>query len=159
MELVSGGALQERVHARGQLPIGEAVDCVLQIIEVLAAAQRIGILHRDVKLSNCSASWSSLYVRGLEPGRSGVHGGDPRAGQALDLATLAGPGVAWPARRVVDRLTGARLAGSPCRHLAGAALRPAAVEFNLAVRFAWAIVRQQLKLCPRNPMLCLVVPS
>ena len=29
MELVSGGTLQERVRARGPLPIGEAVDCVL----------------------------------------------------------------------------------------------------------------------------------
>jgi hypothetical protein len=53
MELVSGGTLQERVRARGPLPIGEAVDCVLQIIEGLDAAQRIGILHRDVKPSNC----------------------------------------------------------------------------------------------------------
>jgi hypothetical protein len=53
MELVSGGTLQERVRARGPLPIGEAVDCVLQIIEGLSAAQRIGILHRDVKPSNC----------------------------------------------------------------------------------------------------------
>jgi hypothetical protein len=53
MELVSGGTLQERVRARGPLPIGEAVDCVLQIIEGLEAAQRIGILHRDVKPSNC----------------------------------------------------------------------------------------------------------
>jgi hypothetical protein len=53
MELVSGGTLQERVRARGPLPVGEAVDCVLQIIEGLEAALRIGILHRDVKLSNC----------------------------------------------------------------------------------------------------------
>jgi serine/threonine protein kinase len=53
MELVSGGTLQERVRARGPLPTGEAVDCVLQIIEGLEAAQRIGILHRDVKPSNC----------------------------------------------------------------------------------------------------------
>lgn len=53
MELVSGGTLQERVRARGPLPVGEAVDCVLQIIEGLEAAQRIGILHRDVKPSNC----------------------------------------------------------------------------------------------------------
>jgi eukaryotic-like serine/threonine-protein kinase len=53
MELLSGGTLQERVRARGPLPIGEAVDCVLQIIEGLEAAQRIGILHRDVKPSNC----------------------------------------------------------------------------------------------------------
>jgi hypothetical protein len=53
MELVSGGTLQERVRARGPLPVGEAVGCVLQIIEGLEAAQRIGILHRDVKPSNC----------------------------------------------------------------------------------------------------------
>ncbi len=53
MELVSGGTLQDRVRARGPLPVGEAVDCVLQIIEGLEAAQRVGILHRDVKPSNC----------------------------------------------------------------------------------------------------------
>ncbi len=53
MELVPGGTLQDRVRARGPLPIGEAVDAVLQIIEGLAAAQRVGILHRDVKPSNC----------------------------------------------------------------------------------------------------------
>jgi hypothetical protein len=53
MELVSGGTLQERVRAKGPLPIGEAVDSVLQIIEGLEAAQRIGILHRDIKPSNC----------------------------------------------------------------------------------------------------------
>jgi hypothetical protein len=53
MELVSGGTLQERVRARGPLPSGEAVDSVLQVIEGLEAAQRIGILHRDVKPSNC----------------------------------------------------------------------------------------------------------
>jgi uncharacterized RDD family membrane protein YckC len=53
MELVAGGTLQDRVRARGQLPIGEAVDSVLQIIEGLEAAQRMGILHRDIKPSNC----------------------------------------------------------------------------------------------------------
>jgi eukaryotic-like serine/threonine-protein kinase len=53
MELVAGGTLQERVTARGPLPIPEAVDAVLQIIAGLEAAQRIGILHRDVKPSNC----------------------------------------------------------------------------------------------------------
>jgi hypothetical protein len=53
MELVAGGTLQDRVRARGTLPVGEAVDCVLQIVEGLEAAQRVGILHRDVKPSNC----------------------------------------------------------------------------------------------------------
>jgi uncharacterized RDD family membrane protein YckC len=53
MELVAGGTLQDRVREHGLLPVGEAVDCVLQIIAGLEAAQRIGILHRDIKPSNC----------------------------------------------------------------------------------------------------------
>ena len=53
MELVAGGTLQDRVREHGPLPVGEAVDCVLQIIAGLEAAQRIGILHRDIKPSNC----------------------------------------------------------------------------------------------------------
>jgi len=53
MELVAGGTLQDRVRDTGPLPVGEAVDSVLQIIAGLEAAQRIGVLHRDVKPSNC----------------------------------------------------------------------------------------------------------
>ena len=53
MELVAGGTLQEHVLRQGPLPVGEAVDCTLQIIAGLEAAQRIGILHRDIKPSNC----------------------------------------------------------------------------------------------------------
>jgi uncharacterized RDD family membrane protein YckC len=53
MELARGGTLHDRVRAQGSLPIGEAVDCLLQIIAGLEAAQRVGILHRDIKPSNC----------------------------------------------------------------------------------------------------------
>ncbi len=53
MERVAGGTLQDRVQDTGPLPVGKAVDSVLQIIAGLEAAQRIGVLHRDVKPSNC----------------------------------------------------------------------------------------------------------
>jgi serine/threonine protein kinase len=53
MELVAGGTLEERVRSRGPMPPAEAVDAVLQIIAGLEVAQRIGIIHRDVKPSNC----------------------------------------------------------------------------------------------------------
>jgi len=53
MELVAGGTLQDLVRAKGPMPVGEAVDAVLQMIAGLEAAQRVGILHRDVKPSNC----------------------------------------------------------------------------------------------------------
>jgi eukaryotic-like serine/threonine-protein kinase len=53
MEMVAGGTLDERVKTQGPLPPAEAVDAILQIIAGLQAAQRVGILHRDVKPSNC----------------------------------------------------------------------------------------------------------
>lgn len=53
MELVAGGTLQDRVQRQGKLPVGEAVDAILQVIAGLEAAQAIGILHRDIKPANC----------------------------------------------------------------------------------------------------------
>jgi uncharacterized RDD family membrane protein YckC len=53
MELVAGGTLQDLVQRRGSLPHVEAVDLILQVIAGLEAAYIGGIMHRDVKPSNC----------------------------------------------------------------------------------------------------------
>jgi hypothetical protein len=53
MELVRGGTLQERVRRKGPLPATEAADAILQVIDGLEAAHSVGVLHRDVKPSNC----------------------------------------------------------------------------------------------------------
>ena len=53
MELIAGGTLQDRIQRGGAMPVGEAVDAVLQIIAGLEAAQAVGILHRDIKPANC----------------------------------------------------------------------------------------------------------
>ncbi len=53
MELVSGGTLQERVKQKGPMAASEAVDTILQVIAGLEAAAAVGVLHRDVKPSNC----------------------------------------------------------------------------------------------------------
>jgi len=52
-EFVAGGTLQQRLSQQGPLPVGRAVDAILQIMEGLEAAQAVGILHRDVKPANC----------------------------------------------------------------------------------------------------------
>lgn len=53
MEYVPGGTLSELVKAHGPLSVAKAVDAILQIIEGLEAAAAKGVLHRDVKPSNC----------------------------------------------------------------------------------------------------------
>ena len=53
MELLSAGTLKDLLRERGKLPAKEAVDFILDIIEGLEAAQEVGIVHRDVKPSNC----------------------------------------------------------------------------------------------------------
>ncbi|MFI5232469.1 MAG: protein kinase [Gemmatimonadales bacterium] len=53
MELVPGGTLEEKVKERGPLPVPEAVEDILQVIDGLDAALAAGVLHRDVKPANC----------------------------------------------------------------------------------------------------------
>ena len=45
--------LADRLHRDGPLPPAAAVDAILQVAQGLAAAADGGILHRDVKPSNC----------------------------------------------------------------------------------------------------------
>jgi uncharacterized RDD family membrane protein YckC len=53
MELMPGGTLSDQIHLRGRLPSKQAVDYILDVIEGLEAAQDAGVVHRDVKPSNC----------------------------------------------------------------------------------------------------------
>ncbi|MEM7622177.1 MAG: protein kinase [Planctomycetota bacterium] len=56
MEIASGGTLQDAIDRRGPLPVSEAVDAVLGMIDGLEAALDRGVLHRDIKPSNCFLS-------------------------------------------------------------------------------------------------------
>jgi eukaryotic-like serine/threonine-protein kinase len=53
MELMPGGTLKDLVESGGPLPVNKAVDYVLDIIDGLSAAHKVGVIHRDVKPSNC----------------------------------------------------------------------------------------------------------
>jgi uncharacterized RDD family membrane protein YckC len=53
MELMSGTTLQEVIDKQGPLPQAEAVAKILDVMEGLQEAHRLGVIHRDVKPSNC----------------------------------------------------------------------------------------------------------
>lgn len=53
MELMPGATLADLVQERGALPVNEAIAKILDVIEGLQEAHRIGVIHRDVKPSNC----------------------------------------------------------------------------------------------------------
>jgi eukaryotic-like serine/threonine-protein kinase len=53
MELLAGGTLKDRVRASGPLSSIQAATAMLDVVSGLEAARVAGILHRDVKPSNC----------------------------------------------------------------------------------------------------------
>ena len=52
MDYVKGNTLRDAIAFGGALPEKEAVRIVLQVADVLAAAQRFGMVHRDLKPEN-----------------------------------------------------------------------------------------------------------
>ncbi|MES2594321.1 MAG: protein kinase [Verrucomicrobiota bacterium] len=53
MELAEGGTLRDEFKRRGPLQVRDAVDAILGVLDGLEAAHAKGILHRDMKPSNC----------------------------------------------------------------------------------------------------------
>ena len=53
MELMTGDTLQDLVEKGGALAVGDAVLKILDVVEGLREAHRLGLIHRDVKPSNC----------------------------------------------------------------------------------------------------------
>jgi hypothetical protein len=53
MELMPGDTLDDLLRKRGPLPVEEALTKILDVIEGLKEAHRLGVVHRDVKPSNC----------------------------------------------------------------------------------------------------------
>src|SRR5436190_3640250 len=53
MELMTGETLDNRVRGAEPIPVETAVQWGMEMLDGLAAAHAVGIVHRDVKPSNC----------------------------------------------------------------------------------------------------------
>lgn len=83
MEHLDGRDLARVLKEQGPLPIEEAVDCMLQVCEVLALAHAQGIVHRDLKPAN-------LFLTHRDDGGPHIKVVDFGISKILDTKLLAG---------------------------------------------------------------------
>ncbi len=77
MDYVEGKDLDRIVQERGPLPVGQAVDCLIQAARGLDATHAEGIVHRDIKAANLMLDRSGT-VRVLDLGLARiVEAGNP----------------------------------------------------------------------------------
>lgn len=97
MEMVEGETLRDRLSG-GALPRDEAVDVAWQVADVLAAAHRVGLVHRDLKPDNVFVEPASgrRRARVVDFGLAFVTG-DSRSGRLTVEGVVAGtPGYLSP---------------------------------------------------------------
>jgi serine/threonine-protein kinase len=86
MEYLEGIDLEKRLRGTGPLPVGVAIDCVLQACVAIAEAHALGIVHRDLKPSNLFLTMNATgrpLIKVLDFGVSKFMGGEaPRVTQA-----------------------------------------------------------------------------
>jgi len=95
MELLEGEALSERVRRLGDLPVGELLAYMDELLDVLAAAHAQGIIHRDIKLDNLFIQ-NDGHLKVLDFGIARFRNGLPqnvrtRLGAALGTAPYMPP--------------------------------------------------------------------
>ncbi len=103
--------LADRLHRDGPLPTAAAVDAMLQIARGLAAAAEGGILHRDVKPSNCFIGEHGLVKigdfgisRSLHPAIDITQSVQARTGRRYPNLRLPGTASWRPARHAQRHL-------------------------------------------------------
>ncbi|HEX2132920.1 MAG TPA: PASTA domain-containing protein [Actinophytocola sp.] len=72
MELVDGGTLRDLVSARGALDVPLALAIVEPVLSALAAAHRVGLVHRDVKPENVLIGHSGEHGTTVKVGDFGL---------------------------------------------------------------------------------------
>ena len=79
MEFVEGQTLRELVRVRGAIDLSRALGIIMELVEGLEYAHRLGVTHRDIKASNVLISFGG-QAKLVD---FGLAGGDTTASKAL----------------------------------------------------------------------------
>ena len=92
MEYVPGRTLRELLRERGRLGPREALDIFTGVLGGLAAAHRVGIIHRDVKPENVLLGERAVVkVADFGLARAAAGGGHTRTGMIIGTAAYLAP--------------------------------------------------------------------
>jgi serine/threonine-protein kinase len=92
MEYVPGRTLRELLRERGKLGPREALDIFTGVLGGLAAAHRVGIIHRDVKPENVLLGERAVVkVADFGLARAAAGGGHTRTGMIIGTAAYLAP--------------------------------------------------------------------
>ncbi|MCZ6755857.1 MAG: serine/threonine-protein kinase, partial [Gemmatimonadetes bacterium] len=62
MPYIEGDTLRQRIEKEGELPVGEAVRIIREVVDALAFAHSHGVVHRDIKPDNVMLSGRHAMV-------------------------------------------------------------------------------------------------
>jgi serine/threonine-protein kinase len=158
MELVEGQSLADRLR-QGPLPWPEATAMAAEVATALAAAHRVGVVHRDIKPGNVMLTGAGAKI--LDFGIAALAGGDPAADGDRLVGTPAyaaperlQPGAAAPASDVYalgvllyEALTGRRPVRAPTWKEAAEAHRAATQGAPVPPPDVPGLPRQVRRLC------------
>ena len=108
MELLGGVTLAERLERAGPIEPSEALPMVEQVVAALAAAHRVGVIHRDLKTSNVMLVPEGEGVRAVVTDFGlaiTLRSGDPSAPQL----TATGQVLGTPAFMAPEQLYGGEI--------------------------------------------------
>ena len=104
MPYVKGESLRDRLVARGELPIGEAVRIIRDVVDALAYAHKEGVVHRDIKPDNVMLTDRHAMVMDFGVAKA-VSQATGRQGLTTAGVTLGTPAYMAPEQASADPIT------------------------------------------------------